>query len=85
MLFDDGLIAFLIPLSIVFMTLGSVLLIIEYFKKEKNEKILSSLLVVVLLLGYTLNTLAYTSSEPLSEEAYISCNMSRILRLLCAS
>ena len=35
MLFDDGLIAFLIPLSIVFMTLGSVLLIIEYFKKEK--------------------------------------------------
>ena len=35
MLFDDGL-AFLIPLSIVFMTLGSVLLIIEYFKKEKN-------------------------------------------------
>lgn len=36
MLFDDGLIAFLIPLSIVFMTLGSVLLIIEYFKKEKN-------------------------------------------------
>lgn len=34
MLFDDGLIAFLI--TIVFMTLGSVLLIIEYFKKEKN-------------------------------------------------
>ena len=36
MLVDDGRIAFLIPLSIVFMTLGSVLLIIEYFKKEKN-------------------------------------------------
>lgn len=33
MLFDDGLIAFLTPLSIVFMTVGAIILIIEYFKK----------------------------------------------------
>lgn len=33
MLSDDGLIAFLTPLSIVFMTVGAIILIIEYFKK----------------------------------------------------